>query len=965
MIMKTMLSDRKFKLFSLFVLISIFFFGVMVVNAEGEDDYKGCADYTNLHVSNYNNTYGVTIDYNDETKEFIIKMVGNEGWFKYDAQYKTRQFYISKIEYVNIDQDTMKDASVRRTFDTPAEISNTFGIPVGTRLSLNKTLTFKNSLNSVTRLKVYFAPDGFSDVELVKNCGSNATFHIMVNYDYFGEAIHHPAPTVVLKEMPKTLGEIDCSQYTLEQLVSSATSFNELYCRDTKIAQSSGVQYTHFGSIGDNATTTYFEAANMSTIKFQCDAFKQLTADAAHTIASTSDANYYENKSYLLGETSFTINAGTYTYNYGGQVHDENGKPTGKSMSDEDVVTEPIQCSVSCKEVVTVEYGPPVASKAGLCFGYKVKVTSRVNCSAKEPNEPRKQGYCTPSPGCNHGHGFKDRAAGPSEDFDACVEQCDGGKYTSKCSVQCYNKVYNSSANALTNSDINDFETLAIQLRYKYTVKRDKAKDCEGYYYRDHNNVSIYGKTNAAIWAPDNVLGRWYCENHWSAHACVKKQAEGGGISSVCGCGATCRWNGCYGEVYLNPDEAELDADKNKEEHDRAIDVCSAYSKCSTNQAEFSIEVDYLHEENGENKSVTIKYPYESAPDTIKYTTKDLVACTNKNSSTTIIGFDGCYNCGASNVDGDDSSSRMYMTEWTFPGVWFDLKSGKISYVPVDGWSKKKGTFCLPANALNVNAKWWNAYYIAQMKRDEATSGITYSYNSNTVEKKACTISSCSEPTSAFTQNDVSNLDYNIRAKARKFGLFGWNIDIECFYALNDDFPYYGNSGQKTCNTDCPSKKSGYSIRSVDLANIFPSTEGETLSGSDTTGRAPGFNWSAYATNTKDSNYSSNPKTYRSWVQELGYNVYSDEYLDYDITLTKSAIAKLRKLNKQTDGFNRSSLETNVDSIAYYRSDLLRGSNAILMNESGVVQHIPSESVLHCNNIKNYASNECFVEEEN
>ena len=31
---------------------------------------------------------------------------------------------------------------------------------------------------------------------------------------------------------------------------------------------------------------------------------------------------------------------------------------------------------------------------------------------------------------------------GPNEDFEACINECDGGKYTPKCSNTCYEKIY-------------------------------------------------------------------------------------------------------------------------------------------------------------------------------------------------------------------------------------------------------------------------------------------------------------------------------------------------------------------------------------------------------------------------------------------------------------------------------------------------------------------------------------------
>ena len=72
---------------------------------------------------------------------------------------------------------------------------------------------------------------------------------------------------------------------------------------------------------------------------------------------------YKKNKGFLYGSGTFKIDNGHYVYNY------DPCNPTYGAK---------IECEVKCEEAVTVQYGAPVASKAGLCFEYKVKVTSRV-----------------------------------------------------------------------------------------------------------------------------------------------------------------------------------------------------------------------------------------------------------------------------------------------------------------------------------------------------------------------------------------------------------------------------------------------------------------------------------------------------------------------------------------------------------------------------------------------------------
>ena len=102
-------------------------------------------------------------------------------------------------------------------------------------------------------------------------------------------------------------------------------------------------------------------------------------------------------------------------------------------------------CSVECVEQVTVSYGPPVSVKAGLCFEYEVEIRSKVTCSSKLlTEEPKISQYkvCEPTAYCNNSGSYYFDQAGPNEEFDSCVNSCDGGKYSQSCINSCYNKVY-------------------------------------------------------------------------------------------------------------------------------------------------------------------------------------------------------------------------------------------------------------------------------------------------------------------------------------------------------------------------------------------------------------------------------------------------------------------------------------------------------------------------------------------
>ena len=100
-------------------------------------------------------------------------------------------------------------------------------------------------------------------------------------------------------------------------------------------------------------------------------------------------------------------------------------------------------CSTKCYEHLTVRYDVPKTVKAGLCFSYKVTVKSESECGIEVKDywkELKKPDTCAPVAICENDD--EHTQAGPNEDFDSCINECDGGKYTQTCINSCYNKVY-------------------------------------------------------------------------------------------------------------------------------------------------------------------------------------------------------------------------------------------------------------------------------------------------------------------------------------------------------------------------------------------------------------------------------------------------------------------------------------------------------------------------------------------
>ncbi len=135
-------------------------------------------------------------------------------------------------------------------------------------------------------------------------------------------------------------------------------------------------------------------------------------------------------------------------------------------------------CTTTCREQLTVSFGPPKVIVAGQCFTYEVEIKSTVTCIATPDlgNFPDFNDYvpCTATPKCNSVAGLEDQA-GPEDEFDSCIQEVDGGKYLQSSINKCYTKVYGkkNSTSKKSNSKsskevtIGDVKKTFLPVRYQ------------------------------------------------------------------------------------------------------------------------------------------------------------------------------------------------------------------------------------------------------------------------------------------------------------------------------------------------------------------------------------------------------------------------------------------------------------------------------------------------------------------
>lgn len=649
-------------------------------------------------------------------------------------------------------------------------------------------------------------------------------------------------------------------------------------------------------------------------------------------------------------------------------------------------------CKKICREVMKVEYGPPVASIAGLCFEYKVRVTSEIACQTTPEGDltpPNSDNYktCEPVAYCESSTKTgSDKSAGPNEEFDSCVNSCDNGKYTQKCINKCYDKVYANSNNQLLsyadkveatklascsgnviNKNLYGTNNAGANLSQEILSNSDN-HDCYGYYKWSKGEIIWVPGSSEAYWAQyarfyflnSNVAaetiahdeasinepgsGRWKKNNEiWYYKASNKsslQHKDGFKIASkykggTTRGGVTCDWNcsfiGCNDGDKLNSGDVKDTYNDDSENYRNFLNKCAAEASCSTKTAEFTIKVN--------NKT-------KDKPNEDNWINYDAATLTNTGSavdihdnSNIILNRSDCY--------GETIKKNKYMTEWSFPGTWINNKTGEISYKEKKDktWHKKKDKFCTSLNSADVNVGWW--YYGAMNEKKNAVTGETMTDE----------------------QLKAAVTDYNIKASVTGlngsddggFGHFNWKIDVSCFYALYDTAGKKdpGDTSKTCIDKNCDDIKDKdpaqrYRIRTVDTADLFPSPEGKDTTDATKTGRTPGFNWTINATNLKNEDYIIAPTALLEDIQtkERNGETYSDTNLEYEFVLDREALKAIRKHTTSGNYTNFTGKFEIVNGVSVYNSSLFRGLGSTLDSK-----YINKVGKLGCNNQENDSCN--------
>lgn len=720
--------------------------------------------------------------------------------------------------------------------------------------------------------------------------------------------------------------------------------------------------YCYSSTVSRNLDEEYI--SNLAGIAIRSYKFRHRSLEESKPveIPADSEQTFTDTSNLKLNLTCDILNIGTKSaeYRYVNKHKYTAIKETSKSYN---TSKKTYTCKKTCTEVLTVEYGPPVASIAGLCFEYKVRVKSEVTCQTEgtdvPPPNPDDYKYCEPVVQCVSTSGRTIISyGGPNEDFDKCINKCDKGKYTQKCINKCYNKVYNTSNNSnlrlnyidkVEATQLSDCNSILTQNQPDPTTLSNLIIDapstdrCYGhyewvngqikwisgngghwtkyarYYFLNANEtINTINQDSINMSAGNGRLMNGYERRYYSPIDGFKKWTHytQGTYSGTAGCEYQCQYLGCSAGEKLNPDDVKGSFEDDMDVYEQFINECTAEASCSTKTAEFTIKVnnktkDKPNEDNWIN--------YDAA--TLRNTGSAVDIHDNSN---IILNRSDCY--------GETINKNKYMTEWSFPGTWINNKTGEISYKEKEDktWHKKKDKFCTSLNSADVNVGWW--YYGTMNEKKNVVTGETMTDE----------------------QLKAAVTDYNIKASTSDFGHFSWKIDVSCFYAL------YDTAGKKECiDKNCDDIKDKnpaqrYRIRTVDTADLFPSPEGKDTTDATKTGRTPGFNWTINATNLKNEDYIIAPTALLEDIQtkERNGETYSDTNLEYEFVLDREALKAIRKHTTSGNYTNFTGKFEIVNGVSVYNSSLFRGLGSTLDSK-----YINKVGKLGCNNQENDSCN--------
>ncbi|MDD7103149.1 MAG: hypothetical protein PUI50_06820, partial [Firmicutes bacterium] len=561
-------------------------------------------------------------------------------------------------------------------------------------------------------------------------------------------------------------------------------------------------------------------------------------------------------------------------------------------------------------ETVTVTFDTPKAlSAAGAAFTYPSTITVSRQCTPYQVIAPQFKTQCKYTVECwggpaNH---TGEAGAGPNDEFDSCIMQCDGGSYTQNCIDSCYNSVYENQA---TDSLIISFNFFTEN--YTSTEKTASISECTS-----SNIGKVWpGKTRLPLSSCSYDTGNIHSgvgsctdttctSTHGITYTYLDTCNATGNISGtacyevftssplpncieVFNRGGT--WyvgntNTPYTDAYAIQEYEKLIAQSNLEYS--KLQAAMQQFKDNENSIDVAIKDSYTGETHGPESGyeAVIKYSYvDKATGEQSYLTAEeykqktgtdptLGTATTYGSSQTIqyANHGQAENYQSITIQGYEVNKsyeiilpEMYVSNVNIGDYKYGLTTNDEKSGYTNGGNKYYTHILSPG--INDVLVWDNYTTVSDLQREHTiTNNIKVTY-------------------SLGTWNQIQN------------------STIDCFYGIPDNSTFTPepectgeNCYNQPCgpNDICDNNGLIYIWRTIDLYDMFPANE--TLSGGE---RQPRWNWSSAAIDVTNQRYPVNPTKVIEDVESKGDTIYgNDEELDYKIILTRQNLRNLRSYN--------------------------------------------------------------------
>ena len=298
--------------------------------------------------------YGPSLEYDVKSKSFLLKI--NIARKNDSGDYPT--FKITKIA----GRTDLSGVGLTTRYGSPATLNrNVILNAASADDSIVITLSTSDAGNCEgSKREINLSCGSGSSVVDEKNCSKSIT--ITVDADVGGDQLEYDAKITPIARGNTSLAQkINCDASKLANYrdegdtldgSKSYTLFQKRYCMAKIMAEKQGHSYTTMSDVTARKT--------LKCAQFVVDVNDVATQDGVKILTDQELKDGYRNATYY--EASFEKELIMDEYKY------EHRLDPNSPITYED----PPKCTINCTETVKVLYEPPVASKAGFCFEYKV-----------------------------------------------------------------------------------------------------------------------------------------------------------------------------------------------------------------------------------------------------------------------------------------------------------------------------------------------------------------------------------------------------------------------------------------------------------------------------------------------------------------------------------------------------------------------------------------------------------------